>query len=282
MDSRRHFLRGLARAATGAGGAAASTEARKTAADAAATEAAARPRPEAAPRYAAALADPAWGADAQNALAHAAVLVIGAGALGTPVLGYLAAAGVGRLGVLDHADVALSDLYAAIVHYTPDVGVAKARSAAVKLGFLNPEIVVEPYQVRLDAANAGGLLAGQDLVVDCSADAATREVIATTCEGLRIPLVSAGVSAAGGWVLSVPAGERACATCAGLAAGAVASTPATLAGVIGSLQAREALARIADTDGAAGARALHVDLDAPELRRTSPHRRAECSVCGWR
>ena len=77
------------------------------------------------------------------------MLVVGAGALGSPVATYLAGAGVGRLGIVDDGDVELSNLHRQHLHFTPDLGVPKAHSAAAKLGFLNPDIVVEPYQARL-------------------------------------------------------------------------------------------------------------------------------------
>ena len=102
------------------------------------------------------------------------MLVVGAGALGSPVALYLAGAGVGRLGIVDGDEVELSNLHRQLLHFTPDIGVPKAHSAAAKLGFLNPEVVVEPYQVRLDAANAAGLVEGADLVVDCSDSFETR------------------------------------------------------------------------------------------------------------
>ena len=82
--------------------------------------------------------------------------MIGAGALGSPVAPYLAGAGVGRLGIVDDDVVELSNLHRQPLHFTPDVGVPKAECAAAKLRFLNPEIVVEPYQVRVDADNAAG------------------------------------------------------------------------------------------------------------------------------
>ena len=289
MDSRRHFLRGLARAAAGAGSVAARTESPADPSEVA-PEAAPGPAGEPAPpvpasRYPVAPSAPGSGEAARAAIGRSAVLVIGAGALGAPVLGYLAGAGVGRLGVLDHADVTLTDLAAETVHYTPDVGVPKAHSAAVKLGFLNPEIVVEPYQVHLDSGNAEGLLAGQDLAVDCSNDAVTQAVVADTCARLAIPLVSAGAGANGGWVISVPGGEHACPACAGAEATAESesgSVPGTVAGVIGSLQAREALERLAAAAAAPAASALHLDLEDPGLRRASLTRRSDCALCAGR
>ena len=238
---------------------------------------------EADDRYAQARMTPEWGAAAEQALERSAVLVIGAGALATPVLGYLAGAGIGRLGVLDDADVALADLYAETVHFTPDVGVPKVHSAAAKLAFLNPDIVVEPYQVHLDADNAEGLVAEQDLVVDCSNRDATRAAVAATCARMRIPLACAGVSPHGGWVISVPAGEHACPACAGTGQLAEESVPAgPVAGVLGSLLAREALRRLAGVGDTPEASVLHLDLAAPALHRSTPIRRPDCRVCGAR
>ena len=124
---------------------------------------------------------PEWGAAAQVALREARVLVVGAGALGSPVALYLAGAGVGRLGILDDDAVELSNLHRQLLHFTPDLGVSKAESAAAKLRFLNPEVVVEPYRVRLEDGNAAELVAGHDLVVDCSDSFATRYALNAAC-----------------------------------------------------------------------------------------------------
>ena len=284
MDSRRHFLRGLARAAAGGARPAppGGSPAPSPSPDPAAAGTPPAP-PDAGSRYAGALAEPGWDSGAQAALERSAVLVIGAGAIGTPVLGYLAGAGVGRLGVLDHAEVALADLRAETVHFTPDVGVPKAHSAAVKLGFLNPEIVVEPYQVHFGAANAEGLVAGQDLVVDCSNDSATSALVAQTCARLAIPLVSSGAHSHGGWVISVPATEHACPRCAETGPSeAPAATAGASAGVGGSLLAREALSRLAAVAAAPAASVLRLDLAGPALRRSPLVRRADCAGCGAR
>ena len=121
-------------------------------------------------RYSRQLVLPEWSEAAQLALREANVLVVGAGALGSPVASYLAGAGVGRLGIVDHDAVELSNLHRQTLHFTPDLGVPKAESAAAKLRFLNPEIVVEPYQAHF----APAMLEGADLVVDCSDSFDTR------------------------------------------------------------------------------------------------------------
>ena len=107
-------------------------------------------------RYSRQLVLPEWSEAAQRALGEASVLVVGAGALGSPVATYLAGAGVGRLGIVDDGDVELSNLHRQHLHFTPDVGVPKAHSAAAKLGFLNPEIVIEPYQAAFNAGDGRG------------------------------------------------------------------------------------------------------------------------------
>ena len=145
-------------------------------------------------RYSRQLVLPEWSEAAQLALREASVLVVGAGALGSPVATYLAGAGVGRLGIVDHDAVELSNLPRQTLHFTPDLGVPKAESAAAKLRFLNPEIVVEPYQARF----APAMLEGADLVVDCSDSFATRYEVNPACCAARVPLVEGGVSASRG------------------------------------------------------------------------------------
>src|SRR5215813_12173297 len=116
-------------------------------------------------RYSRQLLLPEFSELAQLALRDANVLVIGAGALGSPVAAYLVGAGVGRLGIADDDAVELSNLHRQHLHFTPDAGAPKAESAAAKLRFLNPEVLVEPYRVRVDADNARGLVEANDLVV---------------------------------------------------------------------------------------------------------------------
>ncbi len=146
----------------------------------------------------------------QEKLAAARVLVVGAGALGSPVATYLAGAGVGRLGIVDEGDVELSNLHRQHLHFTPDVGVPKAHSAVAKLGFLNPDVVLEPYQARFSEA----MLDGQDLVVDCTDSFASRYAINAACCAAGVPLVEAGVVGLSGLVMAIRPGETACYRCA--------------------------------------------------------------------
>jgi molybdopterin-synthase adenylyltransferase len=241
-------------------------------------------------RYSRQLVLPEWGAAAQLALAEASVLVIGAGALGSPVALYLAGAGVGRLGIADDDAVELSNLHRQLLHFTPDLGVAKVESAAAKLRFLNPDTLVEPYQVHVDEANAAGLVAGQSLVVDCSDSFATRYEVNAACCAARTPLVEGGVVGISGLVMSIRPGESACYRCAfpeppppGTAPTcAEAGVLGPAAGVIGSLQALEALKLLAGLDGALLDAFLQVDLYDHAFLHVSVTRRADCGDCALR
>ena len=136
---------------------------------------------------------PEIGGAGQQALAAASVLVVGAGGLGAPALLYLAAAGVGRLGVVDDDVVDLTNLQRQVIHDTPSVGRPKVDSAAERLERLNPLVTVDRHRQRVDADSAAGLVAGYDLVIDGSDNFATRFLLADTCHAASKPLVTAAV-----------------------------------------------------------------------------------------
>jgi molybdopterin/thiamine biosynthesis adenylyltransferase len=213
---------------------------------------------------------------------EARVLVVGAGALGSPVASYLAGAGVGRLGIVDADEVEVSNLPRQPLHFTPDVGVAKVHSAAAKLRFLNPDVVVEPYQARFGPA----MLEGADLVVDCSDSFETRYEVNAACCAARIPLVEGGVVGLTGLVMAIRPGETACYRCAFPEAPADAPGCAEAgvlgpaAGVIGSLQALEALKLLAGLEEPLLDAFLQVDLHDHTFLRVSTSRRADCPDCG--
>jgi len=134
------------------------------------------------------------GGAGQAKLSAARVLVIGAGGLGSPVILYLAAAGVGTIGVVDFDSVSLSNLQRQIAHRTADVGRLKTASAAEAAYAINPNVKIEPYPLRLTADNAPALIARYDLVADGSDNFAARFLIADTCFFAKKTLVSAAVS----------------------------------------------------------------------------------------
>ena len=133
------------------------------------------------------------GGQGQAALQKARVLVIGAGGLGAPVLMYLAAAGVGTLGVVDDDTVSLSNLQRQIIHATPDIGARKVDSAAAKIHALNPHVNFVGHGVRLDAFNAMELLSAYDLILDGSDNFATRYLASDACYLAKRPLISAAL-----------------------------------------------------------------------------------------
>lgn len=236
-------------------------------------------------RYSRQLVLAEWGMAAQLALSEANVLVVGAGALGGPVALYLAGAGVGRLGIVDDDEVELSNLHRQLLHYTPDLGVPKAESAAAKLRFLNPDIVVEPYQMRVDEEHAAGLVEGQDLVVDCSDSFATRYAINAACCAAGVRLVEAGVLGMAGMVMSIKPGRTACYRCAFPTAPtdaprcADAGVLGPAAGVIGSLQAMEAMKLLTGVAPAITDGFLQVDLATADFLRVHASRRVDCPDC---
>jgi molybdopterin-synthase adenylyltransferase len=149
------------------------------------------------------------GGPGQAALKRARVLVIGAGGLGAPVLLYLAAAGVGTLGVVDDDEVALSNLQRQVIHATGDIGRRKVESAAEAIGRTNPNVVVEKHPVRLGYENALALISTYDLVADGSDNFATRYLVSDACYFAKKPLITAAVGTFDGTLTTIRAHEHA-------------------------------------------------------------------------
>ena len=147
------------------------------------------------------------GGPGQAALKRARVLVVGAGGLGAPALLYLAAAGVGTLGVVDDDTVSLSNLQRQVIHATGDVGRPKVESAQAAVARLNPHVAVEPHGVRLTVANALDLVSRYDLVVDGSDNFATRYLVSDACYLAKKPLVTAAVGVFDGTLTTIRAHE---------------------------------------------------------------------------
>jgi molybdopterin/thiamine biosynthesis adenylyltransferase len=207
--------------------------------------------PEETRRYARHLVLKGMGGAGQQRLKAARLLVIGAGGLGSPALIYLAAAGVGTLGVVDDDVVALSNLQRQVVHRTADIGRPKAESAGDFLAALNPHVTFVAHRLRVDAGNAAALLAGYDLVLDGSDNLPTRLVVAAAAEAAAIPLVAGAVSMFDGQLTVFPARPEAGrrfsdlypepADAADLPSCEAAGVLGPLTGVIGTLMAMEAI-----------------------------------------
>jgi molybdopterin/thiamine biosynthesis adenylyltransferase len=236
-------------------------------------------------RYSRQLVLPEWTGAMQERLKAATAIVVGAGALGSPAATYLACAGVGRIGVVDGDWVELSNLQRQPLHFTPDIDSQKAESAAQKLGVLNTDITVEPYPVEADADNAAAIVAGADVVLDCTDSFASRYLINEACCAQRIALVEAGALGFGGMVFAIRPGETACYRCAFPTAPAVEQKCEDLgmlgavAGVIGSLQALEALKLLVGVGEPPGDRILQFDGLTLQQTIVRTSRRPDCSAC---
>jgi adenylyltransferase/sulfurtransferase len=238
-------------------------------------------------RYSRQLVLPEWSGAAQERLRAATAIVVGAGALGSPVATYLVAAGVGTVGVVDDGIVELSNLHRQPLHFTPDLGLPKVTTAAVKLRVLNPEVQVEEYQVRLEAQNAEAIVAGADVVVDCSDSFDTRYAVNDACCAQGVPLVSGAVLGFSGQVMTVVPGRSACFRCAFPAPPPPGAVPScreagvlgATAGVVGSIQALEALKLLAGVGRPLVDTILQLDTLSTEQTLVSTERRAGCAAC---
>ena len=214
------------------------------------------------------------GGPGQAKLKAARVLVIGAGGLGAPVLLYLAAAGVGTLGIVDDDVVSLSNLQRQVIFGTGDVGERKVDGAEAVIARLNPYVTVETHMARLDASNALELIADYDLVVDGSDNFATRYLASDACYFAKKPLITAAVGTFDGSLTSIRAHEigadgkpNPTYRClfpeppppGSIPACAEAGILGALPGVLGSLMALEVIREIVDFGEGLVGRLLMVD-----------------------
>ncbi len=228
------------------------------------------------------------GGSGQQKLRKAKVLVIGAGGLGSPVLQYLAAAGVGTLGVIDDDIVSLSNLQRQVLFDEDQLDMPKVFAAQAKLEALNPHIVIRPYNRRLTDADAQDLFAEYDLVLDGTDNYKTRASVNAACVDTKTPLISGAISQWEGQVsLFEPANGTPCYACIfpkepadGLAPScAEAGVMGALPGVIGSIMAAEAIKYITGAGQTLAGEMLIYDALYGESRKIGLQKSAECSVC---
>ncbi|WP_113913216.1 HesA/MoeB/ThiF family protein [Roseovarius dicentrarchi] len=229
------------------------------------------------------------GGPGQRALKGASVLVIGAGGLGSPVMSYLAAAGVGTIGVIDDDEVDLSNLQRQVIHRDADIGTPKVHSAAAAVRALNPHVQMRPYARRLTDDIAADLFAEYDMILDGTDNFATRHLVNRTAVATGKPLISGALAQWEGQ-LSVfdPANGAPCYACifpdipaAGLAPScAEAGVMGPLPGVIGAMMAGEAIKVITGAGTPLRGTLLIYDALYADARRIQIKRRADCAVCG--
>lgn len=228
------------------------------------------------------------GARGQEKLLASSVLVVGAGGLGSAALYYLAGAGVGRLGVADPDTVALSDLHRQILYATSDIGRPKADAATERLKSLNPDVSVVTHRVRLDEGNVDSLVGGYDVVVDAPDNFATRYVVNDACWRARKPLIEAAVQGFSGMVMTIVPGKTACYRCLHPTPPSDGAVPSSadvgimgmVPGVIGSLQALEAVKVLLGAGSTLGGRVMFFDGLEPRFEEMRLERDPACPVCG--
>jgi molybdopterin/thiamine biosynthesis adenylyltransferase len=194
-------------------------------------------------RYGRQIMIPQIGEKGQEKLKRSKVFIAGAGGLGSPVSIYLAAAGVGRLRLVDHDTVDLTNLNRQVVHWTADVGRRKVESAQEKLNKLNPNVTVETLSETISEKNASDLTAGFDLIVDAMDNLPTRYVLNKAAIDRRVPFVHGAVNGFEGRAMTVIPGQTACLRC--LYRGPVPESKFPVIGVtpavIASIQATEVI-----------------------------------------
>ncbi|MBI1291902.1 molybdopterin-synthase adenylyltransferase MoeB [bacterium] len=244
-------------------------------------------------RYSRQLLLPGFGGAAQKALQSARVAMVGAGGLGSPVIEYLAAAGVGELHIIDSDSVELSNLQRQVIHARSPLGTPKAESAATAACAINPDCRAVPHVTRLTVENAEALLGGVDLVLDGSDNFPTRFLVNDACYLLGKPLISGAILRFEGQLTVFPNDHGADSPCYRCLfpeippPGAIptcqeAGILGPVAGMIGTMQAVEALKILTGIGEPLVGRLLVVDALTMAFRSIRLHRDAECALNGDR
>ena len=235
------------------------------------------------------------GGPGQQRLKAATVALVGAGGLGAPAALYLAAAGVGRLRIIDDDSVSLSNLQRQVLFRTEDVGAAKTERAATALGALNPHVEIEALPERLTAANVRGFVENADLVLDGCDNFETRFLVNETCHALGVPLISGAVGRWDGQVATFKSGlskhlppeqRLPCYRClvpempSNAERCAEVGIVGALPGVIGSMMVLEAVKEIAQAGESLAGRLFIYDGLSAAARTIALKRDPACPVCG--
>lgn len=230
---------------------------------------------------------PELGFEGQQRLTESHALIIGLGGLGSPVALYLAAAGVGRLTLVDDDQVDLSNLQRQVIHDSDSIGQAKVASAARRIAAINPGCQTHPVPRRLDEEELGGLVQQADVVLDCSDNFATRFMINRQCHAAHTPLVSGAAIRWEGQLAVFSYGEgEACYRCLYGEGGeedlrcSQNGVAAPLVGIIGSLQAQEALKVLSGAGEPLRNQLLIIDTLHPQWQTLKLRPDPACPVCG--
>ncbi|MDI6907144.1 MAG: HesA/MoeB/ThiF family protein [Thermoanaerobacterales bacterium] len=235
-------------------------------------------------RYARQLILPGWGDEAQERLARGRVLVVGAGGLGSPALTYLAAAGVGTLGIVDPDRVEISNLQRQVIYASADLGLLKCRAAARRIKALNPGIAVGEHPLALTAENADELISGYDVVVDCTDSLSVRFVINDACLRLNRPWVHGAISEFYGQATTFIPGRGPCLRCLYPEGDTPAALPrgvmGPVVGLIGTMQAGEVMKLLTGLGRPLAGRMLVWEALPARFTEFTLRRDPSCPACG--
>ena len=238
-------------------------------------------------RYSRQIILPNVGGKGQEKILNAKVLIIGTGGLGAPCSFYLAAAGVGRIGLVDSDNVELNNLQRQIVHVTADIGIPKVESGKKRLAALNPDVEVVTHPLRLDSTNILGVIKDYDIIVDGSDNFPTRYLVNDACVLSKKPLVHAGIFRYDGQIMTILPESGPCYRCLfpePPPPGAVPSCQeggilGAVAGVMGVLQANEVLKLILNTGEPLSGRLLIFNALDSTFRTVKVTKDKNCLVC---
>ncbi len=228
------------------------------------------------------------GEPGQQKLLSSKVLIIGAGGLGSPAALYLAAAGIGTIGIVDSDKVELANLHRQIIHHTADLGIEKVKSAETKMRAINPDVTIETYHQRVKAANIRQIITEYDFVIDASDNFPTKFLINDACFFEKTPFSHAGVLKFDGQLITVLPGETTCYRCIFNAPPSPDVVPpasqagllGVVPGVIGTLQATEAIKYLLKLGNLLTNTLLTYDLLKMEFRKVHFNRNPDCPLCG--
>jgi len=228
------------------------------------------------------------GIEGQEKISMGSVLVIGAGGLGSPALMYLAAAGVGRIGIVDFDKVDLTNLQRQIIHFTPDVGKSKVLSAREKIELLNPEVKVEVYETLLTSENIRDIVRNYDFIIDGTDNFRSKFLINDACYFEKKPFSHGGILRFFGQTMTIIPGKTACYRCVFQAPPPKDAVPTcsqagilgSVAGILGTIQATEALKYLAGVGGLLENTLLTFDAKTFEFRKVKLSRQKHCRLCG--
>ena len=233
-------------------------------------------------RYNRQLILPGWGEEAQGRLRRAVVFIAGAGGLGSPVAQYLAAAGVGTLRICDSGRVELSNLNRQLLHSDRDLNRPKVRSAVRTVRRVNPHVRVVPLQAVIDEGSIEELVGDAELILDCLDNFPTRQVLNALAVRRGLPMVHAGVTGYCGQITFLHPPATACLACI-----VPRSPPQELfpilgatAGLLGCLEALEALKYLTGSGPLLVGRMLFCDAEAMQFQEVSVQKDPNCPVCG--